>query len=280
MKLAFGLSTLLLGSSLLAGGAMAQQNGNNNSPPLSHPHSGHSSPGSGNGGGGHPNFAGPRPNWPGFHGNAQFRWNHGLNFHDRNVAHFSAQDHTLWTNGHWFHGPHNGHNGWWWYAGGAYFFYNAPIYPYPDYASDDYYDDVDGGYGPAPGYDGPPAYQGGYYWYYCNNPAGYYPYVRSCHGPWEPVQPSPPGYDNQGPGGGPDAYSDDGDDRGGPPPGYGGPNQGPPPGYGGPNQGPPANFSNQSPPGYGPNQGPPPGYNDQGGDDDGDQGPPPQPPHS
>jgi hypothetical protein len=24
-------------------------------------------------------------------------------------------------------------------------------------------------------------------WYYCSNPAGYYPYVTQCYGPWQPV---------------------------------------------------------------------------------------------
>ena len=31
------------------------------------------------------------------------------------------------------------------------------------------------------------------YWYYCDNPAGYYPYVPSCPTPWRPVTPQPGG---------------------------------------------------------------------------------------
>jgi hypothetical protein len=27
------------------------------------------------------------------------------------------------------------------------------------------------------------------YWYYCHNPAGYYPYVQSCTGEWQKVRP-------------------------------------------------------------------------------------------
>jgi hypothetical protein len=27
------------------------------------------------------------------------------------------------------------------------------------------------------------------YWYYCTDPAGYYPYVRNCASPWVPVVP-------------------------------------------------------------------------------------------
>jgi hypothetical protein len=31
------------------------------------------------------------------------------------------------------------------------------------------------------------------YWYYCDRPEGYYPYVRECPGGWERVAPRPPG---------------------------------------------------------------------------------------
>ena len=30
------------------------------------------------------------------------------------------------------------------------------------------------------------------YWYYCENPAGYYPYVPQCPGGWREVLPTPP----------------------------------------------------------------------------------------
>jgi hypothetical protein len=30
------------------------------------------------------------------------------------------------------------------------------------------------------------------YWYYCDNPAGYYPYVAQCAGGWRQVPASPP----------------------------------------------------------------------------------------
>lgn len=29
------------------------------------------------------------------------------------------------------------------------------------------------------------------YWYYCSNPAGYYPYVNQCPGGWQQVDPTP-----------------------------------------------------------------------------------------
>jgi hypothetical protein len=30
------------------------------------------------------------------------------------------------------------------------------------------------------------------YWYYCDNPQGYYPYVAQCPGGWQQVAPTPP----------------------------------------------------------------------------------------
>jgi hypothetical protein len=30
------------------------------------------------------------------------------------------------------------------------------------------------------------------YWYYCDNPPGYYPYVPQCPSGWRPVAPTPP----------------------------------------------------------------------------------------
>ena len=31
------------------------------------------------------------------------------------------------------------------------------------------------------------------WWYYCADSAAYYPYVKSCAGPWQRVAPQPPG---------------------------------------------------------------------------------------
>ncbi|MDD5412078.1 MAG: hypothetical protein PHF31_11805 [Methylobacter sp.] len=30
------------------------------------------------------------------------------------------------------------------------------------------------------------------YWYYCNNPKGYYPYIKQCPRGWQEVEPTPP----------------------------------------------------------------------------------------
>jgi hypothetical protein len=77
---------------------------------------------------------------------------------------------------------------WWWPGYGWY-----PWYPYAYY--------------PAPYYSAPPAVvqqqpqvysqpeeQEADYWYYCQDPRGYYPYVKSCPGGWMKVvpQPTPP----------------------------------------------------------------------------------------
>lgn len=45
----------------------------------------------------------------------------------------------------------------------------------------------------APRVVAPPAYVEQTWWYYCNRPAGYYPYVSACPSGWTRVAPTPPG---------------------------------------------------------------------------------------
>lgn len=85
---------------------------------------------------------------------------------------FSSSDRAAWRHGSWRHTRHNGKWGWWWYVGGVWFFYDAPIYPFPTFIGY-YYDEYP--------YD--------YYWYWCDDPPGYYPYVRECYYDWVPVPP-------------------------------------------------------------------------------------------
>jgi len=151
------------------------------------------------------------------------------------ITRFSPRERAIWVRGRWWHGRHLGRFGWWWFADGSWFFYPAPIYPYPDYVSQTYYE------APAEDY--------GNYWYYCRDPEGYYPYVQHCNRAWEPVPTQPEGsayggggyggqdqYENGGPdqydNGGPD-QDEMGSDEGGPPdeegpPGEGPPDEGPP----------------------------------------------------
>ena len=77
-----------------------------------------------------------------------------------------------WHGGHWYRGWHGNRYGWWWAVPGAdWYAYDEPAYPYPAY--------------PDTGYPAAPVAP--YYWYYCQNPAGYYPYVTQCSGAWQPV---------------------------------------------------------------------------------------------
>ena len=74
--------------------------------------------------------------------------------------------------GHWYHGWHNGRYGWWLASPGlAWTYYDYPFWgSYPDY---DYND-----------YSQPYASQT---WYYCSDPASYYPYVTQCNTGWQAV---------------------------------------------------------------------------------------------
>ena len=112
----------------------------------------------------------------------QGRPGHDLSvFNGRRYSGFTAADRSQWQTGAWRHEYHNGHMGWWWVVGSFWFFYPAPIYPYPTYVGPDYYYDYYGLY-PQPAY----------YWYYCEDPPGYYPAVQACNVEWEPVPPQGP----------------------------------------------------------------------------------------
>lgn len=105
-------------------------------------------------------------------------------FHGRDFRRFSPRERTIWRGGRWFHGRHDGLNAWWWLVAGRWYFYPEPIYPYPTYVPPAM---VIQQAPPAPA--GIPPTQ---YWYYCDRPQGYYPYVASCNVPWRPVPVTPP----------------------------------------------------------------------------------------
>ena len=71
---------------------------------------------------------------------------------------------------HWYHGWRDGRYGWWWgdRLGWTYYPYGSDYYP--DYG---YYSSGE-----------PSASQN---WYYCSDPAGYYPYVTQCNTGWQTV---------------------------------------------------------------------------------------------
>ncbi len=77
--------------------------------------------------------------------------------------------------------------------------YPAPYY-YPDYyppavvmsapSAPQYIEQgADGNPVPVPGDTAPPAQA---FWYHCDRPEGYYPYVRACPGGWQQVPAQPP----------------------------------------------------------------------------------------
>ncbi|MGA2150781.1 MAG: OmpA family protein [Geobacteraceae bacterium] len=97
--------------------------------------------------------------------------------------------------GHAFRGGHGGHVGvgvwvgqgwgpWWGGSGWPYYYpYNYPYYTAPPAVVQQ----------PPVEYVQPtPQPEGPYYWYFCQNPEGYYPYVKRCPNGWMKVVPSPP----------------------------------------------------------------------------------------
>ncbi len=80
-------------------------------------------------------------------------------------------------------GFHHGHGG---FHGGFFFDFGLGFWPSPFYWEAPV---VGWPYYPPVVTEGPTVYtapeqQQPYYWYYCQNPQGYYPYVKSCPGGW------------------------------------------------------------------------------------------------
>jgi len=98
------------------------------------------------------------------------------------VGRFGPRDIGAWRGGHWWHGFRGGRLGWWWFADGFWYWYDEPVYPFPDVVSD--YS------APSEGYTPPSEV-----WYFCRGPRGYYPYVPACPSGWR-VVPASPGPDD------------------------------------------------------------------------------------
>jgi hypothetical protein len=94
--------------------------------------------------------------------------------------------------GYYGHGGFRGY-GWGGYYGAPLFWggYDALPYNYEFYAPEFAAPMI------SPGYTGesvaPAAPPQSAWWYYCDNPQGYYPYVQQCMSHWQRVSPQPPG---------------------------------------------------------------------------------------
>jgi hypothetical protein len=106
------------------------------------------------------------------------------NFRGLNVHSLDADHRTVWSQGRWHHGYYGGLYGWWWLVAGYWYWYQEPIFPYPDYVSDEIEPDTDD---QVPPDANPPDGLEGDVYYYCGDPNGYYPYVATCNAPWETV---------------------------------------------------------------------------------------------
>jgi hypothetical protein len=104
-------------------------------------------------------------------------------FHGRDYRGFTPHERDLWRGGRWEQGWHDNRFAWWWISGGGWYLYPTPTYPYPTYVP------------PAIVVQQPPPMPTGLppqpFWYYCDNPSGYYPYVAACNGPWRQVPATP-----------------------------------------------------------------------------------------
>ncbi len=85
------------------------------------------------------------------------------------IHQFRDRDFHRWRSGQWNHGHYRGRTGWWWVVGDNWYFYSSPVHPYPDPFTPAGFAVVTD----APVY------------YYCSNPAGYYPYVPYCQVGWQ-----------------------------------------------------------------------------------------------
>ncbi|MCX7174619.1 MAG: hypothetical protein NT159_12000 [Proteobacteria bacterium] len=104
-------------------------------------------------------------------------------WHGGDIHRFHERDIAIWRGGHWRHGRHAGRQGWWWVVGGVWYYYPVMVKPYPDPYLPPLVEM------PPPPPAAPATSQ---FWYYCRNPAGYYPYVPSCPTSWEAVPANAP----------------------------------------------------------------------------------------
>ena len=111
---------------------------------------------------------------------------------------------ALADRGHGGHGGGHGggHFGFGLYLGAPYYPYSYYPYPYPYAYPYGYYPPTVVTPAQPPVYieqgtsqEAPqqaPAQSDNYYWYHCDKPDGYYPYIKECPGGWQKVAPTPP----------------------------------------------------------------------------------------
>lgn len=120
---------------------------------------------------------------------------HPHEFSHHEFRDFDARERHLWGQGRWNHTCFDGRCGYWWLAAGVWYFYDAPVYPYPQEISTVVYTTT-----PVvtttttttvvqktePVYKASAAAKTRYY---CDNPPGYFPEVQSCNGTFRTVAP-------------------------------------------------------------------------------------------
>jgi len=119
---------------------------------------------------------------------------------------FHEHDIERWHGGRWYKGRHGDHLGWWWIVGGVYYWYDRPVYPYPDpYVPPAVVVQqqpvmIEQAPPQMPPPSAPPSQpaqtpaQAAGTWYYCDSAKSYYPYIATCPGGWRAVAatPAPP----------------------------------------------------------------------------------------
>ena len=120
------------------------------------------------------------------------------------VAVVSMSGTALADRGHGGHGGGHGggHFGFGLYLGAPFYPYSYYPYPYPYAYPYGYYPPTVVTPAQPPVYieqgtsqEAPqqaPAQSDNYYWYHCDKPDGYYPYIKECPGGWQKVAPTPP----------------------------------------------------------------------------------------
>lgn len=103
-------------------------------------------------------------------------------------GHRGGGHHGSWQRSGWHRGWHGGYWGPRVFIGSPFWYPGPYAYPYPVYAPPLYAPPIVQEPLPLPAYVEP---RSSAYWYYCQDPPGYYPYVGTCAGEWQPVAPQP-----------------------------------------------------------------------------------------